>query len=226
MIITMEKLILYFLTLLTLLNAIAFIVGGLLKKLGKTRENERAVLTLLMTEANKRNKSALYLNLIICLYWVIAEGPTPPYQPTLLILGNLLVMLLAQRKVKETTLAIKGCINNQCVAVLQVEMSPEKDASSIDLWLRKTQEEWPPLELEVGIGPWIVNVKNLKEPLLEKIREVMRNTKIFEQKEIQEELKAVLNSHGITHPIDIKGSECIPEIQAFLEQTLITRKVT
>jgi hypothetical protein len=182
----------------------------------KESKEAKASKSIALSSLTNRKLHALLLGLTGCTLLALSSQPIQLMVLAILLsLATLIVSYYAQIKL---TKALRQCQANQSIAVISLEGN---GPIPVDLWLKKNIEEWPPINLEIGMGPWSVVAKGLTQPLLEKIRLLLKSSNLFIAQPLRNDLKKILNENGVTHPIDIEGADCVPEIKEFFELTLL-----
>jgi hypothetical protein len=175
--------------------------------------------SIALSSTKKRKLYALVLGLIACILLLVVPNSQSQITPIAAsILINIVTLLLSYVTQIKLLNGVRRSHELQSIAVIKLEGAT---AAPIELWLKKSNQEWPPINLEIGMGPWVVVASSINKPLLEQIRTIFGKSKLLKEEDLQNSLKKILNEHGVTHPMDIEGSNCTPEIKEFFEKTLI-----
>jgi hypothetical protein len=206
---------------LTIINTIGVLVTSFAPFTSKDKVQKRALTTISLSWLIRGQKSTLYLSLCSLGLWALTPGLAP--EVAKLVVYNLLTTLLVLNGIRSAKKTLSQLCAQESIAVVRLEL-PE--SSSLEIWVKKSKEEWPPLYLEIGMGPWSIEAELMSPTLKEKMGETMRG--LFPQKvdELCKELKKCLNSAGATHPMDIRGAQTIPELTEFFEKCLLTKPQT
>lgn len=185
----------------------------------KTDDKKRAVTTIALSWLLKRQKTTIFIGLACLLLWVFSPGYA--VESLKLILCNILCAGLINLRAKELKLNLEQQCAEESIAVVRLNL-PEN--SFLEIWVKKSQEEWPPLYLEIGMGPWSIDAELMSQSLKEKMTEAMKGMFPAKADKLSQELKKCLNQAGATHPMDIRGSQSIPELSEFFEKCLLTNQ--
>jgi hypothetical protein len=217
----MKDVIYTILVVLTVLNAVLTLIAALTPITGKDPEKKRALLTIGLSWLIKKQSTTLYLSLSCLVLWVFSPGLNP--EIIKLILCNLLTTGLILVSINRSKNDLNKLCAQESVAVVRLEL---QEKSFLEIWIKKSKEDWPPLYLEIGMGPWFIDAQLMSQSLKEKMAESMRG--MFPEKvdELTKELKGCLNLAGATHPMDIRGAEAIPELSEFFEKCLLPKQPT
>lgn len=209
------------LTILIILSAINLLVATIAyvpSFLSKNARTLKEVGTIALSTTHKRKLYALVLGLSACLFLILTT--TTQKEATMLIgacivnITTIVISYITQIKLNRN---LRHTHAAQSIAVIKLEGTTE---TPIELWLKKSNQDWPPINLEIGMGPWVVLATSIKTPLLEQIRSIFKQGDLLRKVALQENLKKILNDNGVTHTIDIDGSSCIPEVEEFFQKTL------
>jgi len=208
----------YILLFLTVLNTTLVFVASIAPFTSKDNERKRALTTISLSWLLKRQRTTLYLGLGCLVLWVLSPGLAPATFK--LILCNVLTFGMIFLGVKRSKEELTSLCSKESIAIVRLEL-PEKNF--LEVWVKKSKEEWPPLYLEIGMGPWFVDAELMSQSLRERMGESMRN--MFPQTidKLSLELRQCLNQAGATHPMDIRGAEVIPELKEFFERCLLSK---
>lgn len=207
------------LLILSILNFSLALLAYLSSFVETNTKSLQATSSIALSSTNRRKVYALILGLLACLWLIINPNKSPIVWVDLLaILTNFLAIIISYLAQASLTRKLRNTHANQSVAVISLEKT---SLTPVELWLKKSDCEWPPINLEIGMGPWVVGAKGLNAELLEKLKGILQSSNLLLTPNLKENLKQVLNSHGVTHPMDIEGANCLPELQEFFEQTLL-----
>jgi hypothetical protein len=207
------------LLILSSLNLVLALIAYIPIALGPTCKNSKELGSIALSSTKQRKLYALILGLMTCVGLGIAKTDT--VQTSQLILGasiNIITIALSYLTQLQLQRMLRKSHSIQSIAVIKLEGGTE---TPVELWLKKSDQEWPPVNLEIGMGPWVVLANCINSNLLEQIRTIFKQSNLIKESALQENLKKILNDHGVTHPMDIDGSNCVPEINEFFERTLI-----
>lgn len=154
----------------------------------------------------------------LLLAFEVVQWQTPSHLAAICLLGCLISLGLQIHSIRRLTHQLSEVLMEETVAIISLF---KEQSQEIHLWFKKTGQEWPPLEIQVGEDHITQPLQNCTPEAKEKIRELMRKTKAFENKEFQADFKKTLQSAGVTHPLDVQGNQHIRELQTFLEETLL-----
>ena len=185
----------------------------------KKDDKKRAVTTIALSWLLKRQKTTLYIGFACLLLWVFSAGLAP--ESLKLVLCNILSAALIALRTRDLKTSLEKQCAQESIAVVRLEL-PEN--SFLEIWVKKSQEEWPPLYLEIGMGPWSKDAELMSQSLKEKMTEAMKGMFPAKADKLSQELKNCLNQAGATHPMDIRGSQAIPELSEFFEKCLLTKQ--
>lgn len=204
---------------LSLLNFTLALLAYLSSFLKTSTKNLQATNSIALGSTNHRKLYALILGLLSCLWLIINPNKeSEAWVNSLAILANFLAIILSYLAQLGLTKKLRKTHSDQSIAVISLEKT---SLTPVEIWLKKSECEWPPVNLEIGMGPWVVGAAGLNAPLLEKLKCILQNSNLLLTPGLKEDLKKVLNNHGVTHPMDIEGANCLPELQEFFEQTLL-----
>lgn len=208
------------LLILSILNLAIALIAYFPSFLTPATQNYRELSSIALSSTKQRKLHSLILGLISCLLLPMVSLSTPEFKyllaSTLVNIATLLISYITQIKLSKS---LHDNHATKSIAVIKLEGGT---ATPIELWLKKSDTEWPPINLEIGMGPWAILASCITGPILEQIQSVLKESKLLKEMKLQKDLKKVLNQHGVTHPMDIDGVNCIPEIKEFFEKTLIT----
>lgn len=210
---------------LSIANLFLAVIAYIPSILTPNTTNSKELGSIALSSTKTRKMYALIFGLCSCTLYAVLPN-SEAYQSTLLsaFIINALTIILSYVTQMKLWKNLRRTHALQSIAVIKIEGSSGKmgpTSAPIELWLKKSKQDWPPVNLEIGIGPWVVLASCINNNLLEQISSVLKDSKLLKEIEMQNELKKVLNQNGVTHPMDIDGCACIPEIQEFFEKTLI-----
>ena len=208
------------LLILSILNLAIALIAYYPSFLTPVSQNFRELSTIALSSTKQRKLYSLILGLMSCLVLPMVSSSTPEFKyilaSTLVNIATLLLSYITQLKLS------RNLHNNHATKSIAVIKLEGGTTTPIELWLKKSDIEWPPINLEIGMGPWAILASCTTSPILNQIQSVLKESKLLKEMQLQKDLKKVLNQHGVTHPMDIDGVNCIPEIKEFFEKTLIT----
>lgn len=209
------------LIILSLANLTLAIIAFLPSLLNPKTANSKEFGSIALSSTKNRKLYALLLGLTSCIILAFFSPKDDPLGTLILLssgITNILTIVISYVTQLKLRKNLRQTHAHQSIAVIKLEgITP----TPIELWLKKSNQEWPPINLEIGMGPWVVVANCLNKPLLEQIRSVFKQSKLINEIDLQKNLKQILNDNGVTHPMDIEGSSCIPEVKEFFEKTLI-----
>jgi hypothetical protein len=156
----------------------------------------------------------------LLLAFEIVQWQTPSHIAAICLLGCLISLGLQIHSIRGLTHKLSEVLMEETVAIISLFKDKSQE---MHLWFKKTGQEWPPLEIQVGENHLTQPLQNCTPETKEKVRELMRKTKAFENKEFQKDFRETLQKAGVSHPVDVQGNDHIREIQTFLEETLLNQ---
>lgn len=173
-----------------------------------------------LNQANTTTKmtALLVVGWSLLLAFEIVQWQTPSHIAAICLLGCLISLGLQIHSIRSLTHKLSEALMEETVAIISLFKDKSQE---VHLWFKKTGQEWPPLEIQVGENHLTQPLQKCSPEDKEKIRELMRKTKAFENKEFQRDFRKTLQSAGVSHPVDVQGNDHIREIQTFLEETLL-----
>jgi hypothetical protein len=108
-------------------------------------------------------------------------------------------------------------LENRSVIVLEAK---DNGNSNICLWLTRTQEDWPPLQMELSIDKISTKCEKLGTNSKKAIDELLECIQDNPPEEL-EKIRRLITEAGATHPIDIRFSDLSPTSTQFFENLLL-----
>jgi hypothetical protein len=204
----------------TSINLIVTLTTLLLTKIGNKHKNFKEVCTIALGGLKSRKTYAILLS-VLTIFLFLHRNPEITIGIAICT-ANLVTIVLSAVSSKLLKFKLREKMLYDSIAVINLGPS---NGDSLEIWFKKSQEEWPPVNLEIGMGPWVINTESLDTNLTESIRSIITQSQILKTPDIQTELKNILNNNGVTHPMDIKGGDIIPELKSFFEEILLFTKV-
>ena len=158
--------------------------------------------------------AGLLIPIFIHVLWVGAIATT---------LGILCHSLLLARKGKKLSEEINTL--HQDTSILSLDLGTtdhSKTGLRLKLWFKCGVESWPLLELQVGVGIHAFPIDTVPAEMLQQFF-APRITDSFgceKMASIFLNIRANLQEHGVSHPIDIKGWNHDPVIRDMIERIL------
>ena len=187
------------------------------KKLNPTQEKKLENLIVLL-QTTKKVTSMLILSWGAILVFQILTKSSRWELSLVSLLGCLATIHIQIHNIKKASENLTKVLLKNTVAVISFIKPNSED---IQIWFKKTGEEWPRLKIEIGQNHFPTPLTEYPTRPVEKISQLFRTSQAFENKHFQKEFKKTLNEAGVSHPMDIEGNATIKELQTFLENTLI-----